>query len=55
MLTTIIKFIPGSRRGALRAFRVTQVKDGLRREYAVMAVNGIQAVQQARRMAEGAQ
>jgi hypothetical protein len=48
---TAIKYIPGSRRGALRAYRVTQVSEGARRYFEVVARNGIQAINQVRRLA----
>jgi len=49
---TAIKYIPGSRRGALRAYRVTQVCNGARREFAVEAVNGIHAINRVRNITE---
>lgn len=44
MITTIIKHIPGQRRGALRGYSITTVLNGRRREITVLARSGRDAV-----------
>jgi hypothetical protein len=48
MITTIIKCQPGEHRGRLRGYTITTIRDGVRSTYAVIALNGRQALDAAR-------
>ena len=52
MLTTIVKCKPGQRRGALRGYEITQITPGHREVFAVIAKNGIEAINAVRGLAE---
>ena len=47
-MTTIIKCNPGEHRGRLRGYTITTIRDGVRSTYAVIALNGRQALESAR-------